>query len=492
MKICLATRHVTPEFTPLALLGLKAHLVHTGNTPESDVVLAEFKPEDGSEAIAESLLGIAPDVLGLSCYVWNITALLDAARRIKEARPGVKIVLGGPEVGPVAEEVLTKSPWIDAIVRVEGEIPFRDLVIAWRSGAPISAVLGVTHREGERVVSNADAPIVRDLNELTSPHTLGYLDLKGRFICLETQRGCVFRCNFCFYNKDYSIRNRRFAMERTKAELLYWLGQDVAEIYLMDPVFNLNAERAKEICRFIALHNTRRIPFHTEVWAEFIDDEMASLFAQASMKFIEVGLQTTDAAVLNMVDRRLKLQPFIDGIGHLKKHGLHFELQLIAGLPGETVRSFRASLDFAARLEPPTLSVFDLLILPGTELARKAKELGISFDPTPPYQVRSHGTMPASDLALVSNMAQTAGALWPSHTLRLLARAEKRCTFSGMVDEWNAWHGGPPEKAAVRERLDAFVRHYCERNELDPGFFLAFARVEQQAIEEARAGSAGG
>ena len=108
--------------------------------------------------------------------------------------------------------------------------------------------------------------ILLDLNQLASPHTVRLATTEKRVVCIETQRGCVFRCSFCFYNKDLSIRNRRFDLERVKREIRFWLERDVQELYLMDPVFNLNAERAKEICRFIAAHNHQRIPVHTEVW----------------------------------------------------------------------------------------------------------------------------------------------------------------------------------------------------------------------------------
>src|SRR6185503_8948584 len=154
----------------------------------------------------------------------------------------------------------------------------------------------------------ADAPIVSDLNELASPHLTLDTDLTGRSVCIETQRGCVFRCNFCFYNKDLSIRNRRFDLDRVTREILYWLDKDVASIYLMDPVFNLNAQRTKKILRFIAEHNRRGTTFHSEIWAEFVDAEMARLFRDANFRFLEVGLQSVDDTALATAERRLRMR----------------------------------------------------------------------------------------------------------------------------------------------------------------------------------------
>jgi anaerobic magnesium-protoporphyrin IX monomethyl ester cyclase len=389
----------------------------------------------------------------------------------------VKIVLGGPEVGPVAEAVLRKNPPVDVIVRSEGEVPFAELVRHWRDGRPITNVAGITWRDGDQVIANADAPIVRDLNRFASPHLAGFIDHTGRVICLETQRGCVFTCSFCFYNKDYSIRNRRFDLDRVKGELRFWLTQDVREIYLMDPVFNLNAARAKEICRFIAEHNTRRIPIHTEVWAEFIDDEMARLFAEANFHYLEVGLQTSNYAVLDLVERRFKRQEFLAGIEHLQRHRVNFELQLIAGLPGETLDSLRASLDFAASLTPPHLSVFDLMILPGTALSRQAEELGITYDPEPPYVVRSHPAMTAAEMEHAVGISAMATTLWDFQTVRVFVRATGG-RYADLVEEWLLFFGGPHTKSQARERLPDFVAHYGAGRVSDMSFFTASAALE--------------
>jgi anaerobic magnesium-protoporphyrin IX monomethyl ester cyclase len=495
MKVCLATRHLNSLFTPLALLYLKAYLVAHGDVEADEVTIAEFPEETNGDHIAQVLLAEDPTVVGFSCYVWNIKVQLDAAKCIKAARPGVRIVLGGPEVGPMAEAVLAAHPYVDVVVRSEGEVPFCELVKCWRDGGSVADVLGVCHRDGGRVVVNDDAEIVADLSQLASPHFSNYIDHTNRIVSIETQRGCVFRCNFCFYNKDLSIRNRRFELSRVKEEILYWLNQDVREIYLMDPVFNLNAPRAKEICRFIAEHNHRSVPFHTEVWAEFIDKEMAELFVAANFKFIEVGLQTTDTSVLQTVERRLKLKPFLDGISHLKKSKLEFELQLIAGLPGETLESFRKSLSFAASLDPPQLAVYVLMILPGTELWRKANALAIVYEREPPYEVVATGSMSALDIDEARAQSRTGSALWVSRTLRLLSRSAGQ-SYADIVDAWIARHRGlPPESSRpafgkLPDLLPGFVDYYCETRGVPSEFFRTFAAIETKHLRAAVSGSA--
>lgn len=483
MNICLATIHAGPLFPPLALLYLKAYLVQQRTLAAGEVRILEFNKMDLPEEIARRVLEGEPAIVGLSCYLWNITSLLAAARRIKRLRPEVRIVLGGPEVGPVARAVLEQDHSIDCIVRSEGELVFNEIVDTWSGGGDIATVKGICFRRENDVLETDDAEILHDLNHLASPLSMLEGDPKGRIICIETQRGCVFRCNFCFYNKDLSIRNRRFDLDRVKQEIGFWLRQDISQIYLMDPIFNLNAARAKEICRFIAENNPRRIPFHTEIWAEFVDEEMARLMRDASFRFLEVGLQTTDASVLVAVERRLKLARFLEGIGHLKRFDVPFELQLIYGLPGETRATFRASLNFAASLQAHDLAVFPLMILPGTELRRKAAALKIEFDPEPPYVVRSHYSMTPDDIAYGVRVAAAVDRVGRSWTIRLLAR-EAGVTFADVIDAWVDWTGGEADGTAgqdtayEKEKIRRFILHFCALKRIPPKFYEASSVVE--------------
>jgi len=334
MRIVLATRHADRAFIPLALMYLKATIVSRGSAAADRIAMLEFQHDATAEAMADALLAADPDVIGLSCYVWNITAMMAAARLVRQRAPGARIVLGGPEVGPVPNEVLRAHPSVDVVVHSEGEVPFPDVVDAWQHGRGLGAVPGISFRETTGTIfDNGPATLVKNLDDYSSPHLERYLDYTGRIVCIETQRGCVFKCNFCFYNKDYSLRNRRFDLDRVKEELRTVLEQDVQEIYLMDPVFNLNAARAKEICRFIAAHNPRRIPIHSEIWAEFIDDEIAALIRQAGFQHLQVRHRTTDATPLATVDRRLRLERCKEGIAQLQRNRMKYALQLIYGLP---------------------------------------------------------------------------------------------------------------------------------------------------------------
>lgn len=480
MKVCLATVHAYRNALPLALMYIQANLVDGHGHPFDDVEVLEL-PRDESPAQLGALLAERhADVVGLSCYIWNGRDLIAAARELKRLQPGVKIVMGGPEVGTIAHDVITAEPSIDVIVRSEGEVPFAEIIDAWKAGLELDDVAGICFRRGDEIVETADAVILRDLNLLPSPHQDKYVTFKGRVAQIETQRGCVFRCNFCFYNKDLSIRNRRFELDRVKRELLYWLNRDVHSIYLMDPVFNLNAVRAKEICRFIAEHNHQKIKVHSEIWAEFMDDELAQVMKAANVYWLEVGLQTTDDTSLAAIERRLRMEPFLEGINSLKRNNLYFELQLIYGLPFETPTTFRRSLDFAARLEPAELSVFMLLILPGTELWKKAKAMGIEFDPDPPYRIRSHPSMDAATIEEGERIVEAIDIMVGSVAFRNLQK-EPGISMSAIVDGWNMWRAERGLTELTGAHMRTFVADFCQRHGIESKFYEAMVAREYPA-----------
>jgi hypothetical protein len=155
-------------------------------------------------------------------------------------------------------------------------------------------------------------------------------------------------------------------------------------------------------------------------------------------------------------------------------------VQFIYGLPGETRETFRRSLNFAASLDPPFLSVFPLMVLPGTELWRKAAALNLAYDPDPPYYVRSHFSMDGSDIEYGWKVTKALNWLEAPRTIRLLSR-ERNVTFADIVDEWIEWH---PQLVATGEHADDmrvlsdFVEHLCAKKAIPPEFYRGFASIE--------------
>jgi anaerobic magnesium-protoporphyrin IX monomethyl ester cyclase len=492
VKICLALKHSSPTFTPLPLMCLKAALLDLGNCTDADVPLLEFDPDTPVEDMVDRILAVEPDVLALSCYVWNVASLVEAGRRAKALRPALRVVLGGPEVGPQAEDVITAHPWVDAVVKSEGEIPMVDLVDRWRHGAAIDDVAGIVIHRDDRAVDTGPERFVRDLNQLpTAYRDFRSYSYTGKYACIETQRGCVFTCNFCFFNRDLPIRNRRFDPARVNEEIAFLLEQDIRQLYFMDPIFNLNAKRAKEICRLIIEQNERRVArgqqpvgSHAEMWAEFVDEELAGLMKAANFDYVELGLQTTDAKTLVTIERRLKMEQFIAGIRHLKKAGLYIELHLIFGLPGDTLPKFRNSLNFAATLEPTDIGVFPLQVLPGTDLWTQGESFGLSFDREAPHLLTSTSTLTSKDLAFGFQIARSISPLWKTLAVRLLTR-EPDVNFYDIVDGWIAWsetHGGNVKDVTT---LPDYLNDFCAGRQIPAAFYLGMAAAQARSSSSA-------
>jgi len=166
----------------------------------------------------------------------------------------------------------------------------------------------------------------------------------------------------------------------------------------MDPVFNLDLKRAKEICKFIIQNNKNNIPFHTEIRAELVDKELAELFYKANFKFLEIGLQSTDKDVLELVNRKLNFEQFVYGIKLLKDYSLSIEIQLIFGLPGDTIPSFMNSLEQVMALKPKYVRTFRLMLLPGTEIWNNSKKLGMVYENEPFHRLLKSNSVSFSDI----------------------------------------------------------------------------------------------
>ncbi len=386
-------------YTPLALLYCRACLEKDKTLKKKiGIEIKEYELDDSDEFILWELTRSAPRVIGFSCYLWNINKVLKLCRMIRRVAPGTSIILGGPEVSPRAREILKNNPEPDLIVRGEGEFVFARAVKTILNGRnDLSRIKGLTFRAGQRIIETPDQEPIEKLDAIPPVYPDNRIEISHREVCLETQRGCVYGCWFCYYNKGRRGAWRTFSVRRVKQDLTYLLSRRNTTIYLMDPVFNIDLERAKEICRFIIKNNRYHIPFHTEIQAELVDEELAVLLKKANMRFVEAGLQSENEAVLKSVRRPFNRERFIQGFNFMKKHGLTVELQLILGLPGETLKTFERSLDFALWLDPPVLSIFKLQVLPGTPIREKAARLGIEYETAPPYEFVKSRTMSFAD-----------------------------------------------------------------------------------------------
>ena len=447
-KVLLVTICPQEADIQLALYYLKTYFVkYSPRSKLADIEILTFPSNEKPESIIKSIREKNPDILGFSCYVWNILKTLTAARVVKSRIPGIKVVLGGSEVSPRAYRLMSTHGFIDAIVIGEGERTFRERLEAWIYGkADISGIDGLACRKGGKVILTKKRDQIPDLDEIPSPYLEKTIDEKAiknhaNYVPTETMRGCLFKCRFCYYHKDFNKINV-FSLGRVEDELKYLLEREPKGIYLMDPTFNIDRERAKAILRIIIKYN-KVSKLHVELKAEFLDGEMIDLLNKARADFIEIGIQSINKKTLKLINRHFEPDKFRENIFLLNEQKkIAYEIQLIDGLPGDNYETLKKAVDWLLTIRAKRIKIMRFMLLPGTYLRLNAKALGIRYNFRAPYHSIESATFSREDLKKTNRLRSAMQILYGSglldKTIYLLSE-RLRMDFSEIFDEWNEW-----------------------------------------------------
>jgi len=404
-----------PGYRSLACAYLREALKADPRLPEVWVTTPEFTTATDAWWIAYQLLELdpAPDVMGFSVLCFNARTVYETIRVLKAARPDVYVVVGGPEVGPRASDVLGEHSGIDAVVTGEGERTLPDLLYSLVRGGDPCSVPGVTAREGERVASGPARPLIDDLDSLVSPFAAGAPHATDGSAYLETYRGCPHACAYCFEGKG-STRIRSFGWDRIAADIEALASTPgMRSFSFIDPVFNLTPDRLKRLSDLMAPWAARGIRLHTiEVDIERIGDEEAALLARAGVVSVETGPQTTGTAALAECRRSFDARRFSAGVAACKRAGISVECDLIVGLPGDTIDTVTEAFDFVVGLDPGKVQLSTLHVLPGTDLWSRSGELGLVFDHEPPHELIRTAQMTYAELRRLEVSGNAAAAIY--------------------------------------------------------------------------------
>ena len=375
------------------LVGINSKYIHSnpaihylkeyaGKEYEDSIELAEYTINQRGEEILADIYKRNPDVLGISCYIWNFSMVQELLHELPKLLPGRDIWLGGPEVSFEGEQVLKDFPMVTGIMVGEGEATFRELLGYYkqndRSFEKIAGLLlpgGYT--KGREELSLDDLPFLyEDLSEY-----------RNRILYYETSRGCPFQCIYCLSSVERKVRLR--SMEKVKRELQFFLDRKVPQVKFVDRTFNCNREHAMEIWRYIKEHDNGVTNFHFEVAADIMTQEQLEVLSdmRPGLVQLEIGIQTTNEQTLHEINRYVNTDHIAQVVAALReKENIHIHLDLIAGLPFEDYESFGHSFDEVYDMEPEQLQLGFLKVLKGSPMFYLAEKYGVVYQSKPPHR----------------------------------------------------------------------------------------------------------
>jgi len=377
-KIILTTLNSRFTHTSIALRYLYANLKEL----QESATILEFSINDSISSIAEKLLLQNPDIIGIGVYIWNVSQVSELIHLIKKISPKTKIVLGGPEVSH--EPFRVNLEGADFIIQGEGDIAFYELCVDIFNNSTKDKIIKMS---------------MPSLKNIALPYKF-YTDndIKNRYIYVEASRGCPFECEFCLSSMDEKVRSFNLDELLGEFEILWQRG--ARSFKFIDRTFNLNIKTANRLLDFFL---EKKPPYfaHFEVVPDHFPDSLkakVALFSHGALQF-EIGIQTLNSEIANNISRPLKLDKIKENIKFLQNEtNVHMHLDLIVGLPGETLESFGTNLDELVALSSCEIQIGILKKLSGTYINRHDIECGMIYSDIPPYEVLQTSTITFMDI----------------------------------------------------------------------------------------------
>lgn len=336
------------------------------------------------EDIVADIYNLSPDVVGFSCYIWNIEYVKKVTENLKKINPNIKIFYGGPEASFDAQNLLNITD-ADFIIKGEGEQAFINLL--------------------KNDFTTAEKVICAPVTDYFNPYSQEYFEaLKGRIVYLETSRGCPFHCAFCLSGRDENVRF--FDMDISKQNILALANCGTQTVKFVDRTFNCNDRRAREIFEFIYLQRKlgnipEDVVFHCEVEADLFTQETLDYLKTMPKGLFqfEAGLQSFNPQTLKAVDRRHNTERLVHNLKELvQMKNIRLHIDLIAGLPYEDYDSFAKGFDMAFEIGAEVIQLGFLKLLNGSPLALQKEIHGYKQWSYAPYQVISNDYISYADL----------------------------------------------------------------------------------------------
>ena len=386
MKILLVACNAKYIHSNLAVYDLQAY----ASDYADHIVLKEYTINQQKDDIMRDIYLEHPDVVCVSCYIWNLSFVKELMADLIKILPGADFWAGGPEVSYDAEKFLTENSEFKGVMVGEGEETFKELAGYYVEKNPqnLKDMTGICYRDGDRIIHNG----WRQIMDLSSIPFI-YKDLsefKNRIIYYESSRGCPFSCSYCLSSIDKKLRFRD--TETVKKELQFFIDNKVPQVKFVDRTFNCKHDHAMAIWKYINEHDNGVTNFHFEISADLLREE--ELQEMSTMRpgliQLEIGVQSTNPDTIKAIHRTMDFEKLKGIVDRIHSFGnIHQHLDLIAGLPYEDYDSFRHSFNDVYALKPQQLQLGFLKVLKGSHMMEMCKEYGIVYKTQEPYEVLS-------------------------------------------------------------------------------------------------------
>jgi radical SAM superfamily enzyme YgiQ (UPF0313 family) len=404
-------------------LGLRYLMANLGEL-QPRARLVEFSINQRPVDIAEQIIADAPRIVGIGCYIWNITQVTELCALLKSLQPALCIVLGGPEVSHETEQSPAYA-YADHVIQGQADLEFARLC---------RSILG--DQPQPRVI---DAPSPEP-SKLTLPYALyNEEDIRQRVIYVEASRGCPYKCEFCLSALDRSAQP--FDLDQFLGEIERLYARGARSFKFVDRTFNLNTRISQRILQFFLDRPTGDLFLHFELIPDRLPAALKTLierFPPGCLQF-EIGVQSFNQEVQQRISRRQDHQRTLDNLRYLTTQTrVHLHADLIAGLPGEDLASFAHGFNLLVSLGVQEIQLGILKRLRGAPICRHSDEFAMVFSPVAPYEVLSTSALDAPTLFRVKRFARYWDLLANSgrfrHSLPLLLAAQPFENFMAFGD----------------------------------------------------------
>ena len=426
MKILWIDLNSSYAHSSLALPALHAQVK---DCPEYEWETVSATINENVGMIVEQICQHQPDILAASCWLFNHEVLMHIISRVKALLPNTSFILGGPEFLGNNEAFLIRNPFVDCVLRGEGETEFAHWLKCWNHPEQWENIKGLCYLDANNHYHDNGLARILAFDQLAAPEESRFFNWSKPFVQLETTRGCFNTCAFCVSGGEKPVRTLSIETIRQRLKTIHHHG--IQNVRVLDRTFNFNPKRAKELLNlFLEFHP--HIRFHLEIHPALLSEELKTELQQLpkGLLHLEAGIQSLREPVLEQCQRLGKLSDALEGLRFLcSLNNMETHADLIAGLPLYRLNEIFEDIVTLANYQAGEIQLESLKLLPGTEMRRRAEELGIRYSPFPPYEVLQTREISTSELQVARRLSRLLDAFyntpaWQSLTRELIIKEE--------------------------------------------------------------------